>query len=273
MQISRVEQSILEVFRSIKTSAPHICATELYCEGWLLRLAMTAWSNGIRCLPFAPAPGSRWFAEPLLYSAFLAEGRGDSLAETHTEADAVVGQFDFGSTKAGVRLTPTADQFIVIEAKVFSKLKEGTTNVPKYDQAARTVACMAEVLRRAGRPIDEYETLGFFVLAPKQQIEAGVFQSQMNAQHLDEAISQRISPYPTPTQQERKRKWREQWVRPLIQRLQLQCVSWENIIERIVAEDKEFGSEFQGFYEDCLRYNGPNRGIPISGQGFSILPV
>jgi hypothetical protein len=45
MQITRVEQSVLEVFRSIKTSAPHICATELYCEGWL-RLAMTAWSNG-----------------------------------------------------------------------------------------------------------------------------------------------------------------------------------------------------------------------------------
>ena len=127
MEITRIEQSILEVFRSIKTGIPNICATELYCEGWLLRLALTAWSNSIDCLPFAPAPGSRWFADALLYSAFLAERRGDSLAETHSEADAVVGQFEFGSTKTGVRLARSANQFVVLEAKVFSKLRYAGT--------------------------------------------------------------------------------------------------------------------------------------------------
>jgi hypothetical protein len=111
MEITRIEQSILEVFRSIKTAAPNICDTELYCEGWLLRLALTAWSKGIRCLPFARAPGSRWFAEPRLYSAFLEEHRGDSLAEVHSKADAVAGQFDFGSSKTGVRLIPSTNQF------------------------------------------------------------------------------------------------------------------------------------------------------------------
>lgn len=161
MEITRIEHSILEVFRSIKTASPNICATELYCEGWLLRLALTAWGKGIRCLPFAHAPRSRWFAEARLYSAFLEERRGDSLAEGHSKADAVAGQFDFGSTKTGVRLTPSADQFIVIEAKVFSGLSRRTTNAPKYDQAARTIGCMAETLRRAGRPLDQYGSLGF----------------------------------------------------------------------------------------------------------------
>jgi hypothetical protein len=61
MEITCVEQSILEVFRSIKTAAPNRCATELHCEGWLLRLALTAWSNGIGCLPFAqPRYSSPW---------------------------------------------------------------------------------------------------------------------------------------------------------------------------------------------------------------------
>jgi|ERR1019366_9935142 hypothetical protein len=140
MEITRVEQAILEVFRSIKTATPNICATELYCEGWLLRLALTAWSNGIGCLPFARTPGSRWFAEPRLYSVFLEERRGDSLAEKHSKADAVAGQFEFGSTKTGLRLSRTANQFVVLEAKMFSKLSAGTKNAPKYDQAARTVA-------------------------------------------------------------------------------------------------------------------------------------
>jgi hypothetical protein len=132
---------------------------------------------------------------------------------------------------------------------------------------------MAEVLKRAGRPLDEYEILGFFVLAPKQRIEKGIFQAQMDARHLDDAITQRVLLYTSEAPHEQRREWLEQWVRPLIRKLQLRCVSWENIVERVVAEDKGFGSEFQGFYEDCLRYNGPNRGIPIPGQGFSVLPV
>ena len=50
--------------------------------------------------------------------------------------------------------------------KMFSKLSSGTKNAPGYDQAARTVACVAEILRCAGIIPQQMVRLGFFVAAP-----------------------------------------------------------------------------------------------------------
>ena len=46
---------------------------------------------------------------------------------------------------------PDARQFVLLEAKLFNRLSSGVKNAPFFDQAARSVACMAEVLRRADR--------------------------------------------------------------------------------------------------------------------------
>jgi hypothetical protein len=271
--ISKLEQCILEVLRSVESSEPNICATELFCEGWLMRLTLSAWKRGINCLPFAPACGSRWFAGAHLYSAFLAEERGDVRAEKHSEADTVVGQFDFGSSKTGVRLLPMATQFVVLEGKVFSKLRPGTKNALQYDQAARSVGCMAEVLKKAGRTLSEYQSLGFFVLAPEQQIKRRIFERQMDRQHIYDAIVQRVSAYQTGPEQEKRRRWLDVWVRPLVKTIELDCISWEDIIQRIFSNDSAFGAELKESYEKCLRHGGPNRGIPVPGQPFSVLPV
>jgi hypothetical protein len=152
-----LERHIIEIFRSIDTPTPNTRATELYCEGWLLRLVLSAAQTGIPCLPFSFEDGSRWFAEPSLYSPFGARYRGDSDAETHTPADAAVGQFDFGITKTGLRLTESATQFIVLEAKIWSDLSKRTKNASDYSQATRIVACMANVLANAKRPLESYK--------------------------------------------------------------------------------------------------------------------
>jgi hypothetical protein len=56
VKITAIEQRILEILRSVQSPAPNICATELFCEGWLLRLILSAWSKGIDSLPFPPNP-------------------------------------------------------------------------------------------------------------------------------------------------------------------------------------------------------------------------
>ena len=123
--VTKLEQCILEILRSIECPAPNICATELFCEGWLMRLTLAAWKRGIDCLPFPPAPGSRWFDGARLYSAFLAEERGDVLAETHSKADAVVGQFEFGSTKTGLGFLVLAPEQ-QINKRIFQELWTGS---------------------------------------------------------------------------------------------------------------------------------------------------
>jgi hypothetical protein len=48
----------------------------------------------------------------------------------------------------------TIHQFVVFEAKVFSGLSTKMKNASKYDQAAGTVGCMAEVLTKTGWATD-----------------------------------------------------------------------------------------------------------------------
>ena len=143
-------KSIQEMLLSAVSSQPLFPPTLLYNEGWLLRLVLDWFSrHSVQDHPLTFAAGSRWFSEALLPSPFPARYRGDKLAENWTHADGVVGHFQIGKKgRTDLKLLPGATQFIVLEAKIFSSLSPGVTHASYYDQAARTVACMAEVLRR-----------------------------------------------------------------------------------------------------------------------------
>ncbi len=247
---------VQRIFESITAEGSCIPGTLLYNEGWLLRLVLTAASQGIDCLPFCFEPTARWFSEALLYSAFLPRFRGDQLAESLTHADGVVGQFLFGAaTKAGLRLGPQCSQFVVCEAKVFSCLSAGTKRAPSFDQAARNVACMAETLRRAGQPISLYKSLGFFVLAPALQIEAGVFSNQMSKSGIRSRLVQRVQMYDAQSNRIELQNWLDEWALPLVDRMELSCCSWESVIDRVSMTHPEYGASLNGFYHLCLKYN------------------
>ena len=88
--------------------------------------------------------GGRWFSEALLPSAFLARWRGDALAEYWTHADAVMGHFEVGlEGKTDLQLADGATHFLVLEAKLFSGISSGVKHAAYFDQAARSVACIA----------------------------------------------------------------------------------------------------------------------------------
>ena len=149
---------IVSMLRSCDSAAPLFPPTELFGEGWLLRLFLDLFStHRVDNHPLSFSQRARWFSEALLPSAFLPRYRGDPLAESWTHADGVIGHFHIGHVgRADLSLSHDASQFIVLEAKMFSKLSSGVTHARYFDQAARTVACMAEVLRRANPPFTNY---------------------------------------------------------------------------------------------------------------------
>ncbi len=257
---------VQRIFESITAEGACIPGTLLYNEGWLLRLVLAEGSKGADCLPFRFEPTARWFSEALLYSAFLARFRGDQLAESLTHADGVVGQFLFGAaTKAGLGLAPECSQFVVCEAKVFSGLSAGTKRAPTFDQAARNVACMAETLRRAGRPMSLYKSLGFFVLAPASLIEAGTFSRQMSKDGIRSRLVQRVQMYDSQSSDRIElQKWLDEWALPLVNRMELSCCSWESVIDRVSATHPEYGSSLGDFYQLCLKYNA-GAGTTVAG--------
>jgi len=253
----KIPSAILSMLEAADTNAPVFPPTILYNEGWLLRLVLSSHADGINCLPFSFLPDSKWFSEAQLYSPFLPQKRGDPLGETWTHVDGVVGHFRLSSiTKTGLELVADAKQFVVIEAKMFSPLSKGTKNAPSYDQAARTVACMAATLERAGRSADDLESTGFYVVAPTKQIDQEVFTEQMSRPGIAEKVQSRIEAYREDSKHFAElRIWFQDVFGPLLNRIDLRCVSWETAIDAIAAARPTQGGVFRDFYIRCLKYN------------------
>ncbi len=184
------------LLESCSTSDAIIPPTDLYNEGWMLRLVLD-WLHRYRdqfvhaAIPFPP--DARWYSEALLPSAFLPRERGDKLAESHTHADGVIGQFTIGGgAKGDLSLESDARCFVVVEAKMFSKLSPGVTNASFYNQAARNVACMAYVLGDAEIRPDSLDTLGFYVVAPEVRIKEPAFSPYMTREHIEKTVKLRV---------------------------------------------------------------------------------
>jgi hypothetical protein len=230
-------------------------ATTLYNENWLLRVVLHWFAtHDVGPHPLAFAPNARWFSEAWLPSAFLPRQRRprDPLAEGWTHADGVIGHFNIGAeATADLSLFETASQLVVIERKVYSRLSLGVRNAAYYDQAARTVGCIAEVLRLANRPPTAMANLAFHVIAPRTRIEAGMFSAEVNPQSIEGKVRRRVLEYGGARNQ-----WLETAFVPVMRRpIAIGCLAWEDIIDRIKDHDPQSGDSIGEFYQRCLDFN------------------
>src|SRR4051812_5034183 len=123
---------ITELLNRCGTPNTVLPATELFNEGWMLRLVVD-WASRHRSaiaeLRFDE--GSRWYSEALLPSRFKPRKRGDAAAEGFTHADGVIGHFTVRSGRGDIELSAGARQLTVIEAKMASGLSPGTKHAPE----------------------------------------------------------------------------------------------------------------------------------------------
>ena len=224
----------------------------LYNEGWLLRIIIDWFStHSVQNHPINYPENGKWYSEALLPSAFLPRSRKDKLAESWTHADAVIGHFKIGNGgKANLTLLPDATHFAVIEAKIFSKLSAGVTHAAYYNQAARTVACIAEVLKRGARNPGEMSFLGFFLIAPKSKIVEGIFAEHMTRESIGDTVERRVNEYGGV-----HKKWLSDWFVPALDKIDIRIISWEELIETIRENDSQAGREISEFYKQCKYFN------------------
>jgi len=230
-------------------------ATDLYNEGWMLRLIIDWFSRNTQVdCDIRFSKNAQWYSEALLPSAFFARQRGDKLAESWTHADGVIGHFEIGKNADGdLTLREGASQLVVTEAKMFSKLSAGVTNAKYFNQAARNVACIAEVAYRAGIAPATFEDIAFYVVAPQIRIEEGVFATEMTREDIREIVQRRVSEYEDPA----KLQWFDEWFLPTLDTIGLRSISWEEL-RAVVSENNEAdGDELGDFYAKCLEFNKP----------------
>jgi len=257
-------ERIVTMLTEAHSPGRHFPATLLYNEGWMLRLVLDWFaSQPSHDHPLSFSPAANWYSEALLPSQFFASRRGDPLAEGWTHADGVIGHVTIGDgALANTKLKPDASQFIVTEAKLSSPLSPGVKNAPDYDQAARNVACMAQVLSESGIELTKMPSMGFHVLAPESQIASGVFAGEMNEVSIRGKVEQRISAYRDPEVLSSKMAWYEHTFLPTLNKIKISCLSWEAIIDHITHIDPPFGNELSGFYMRCSRFNEKSNNLP-----------
>ena len=238
-------EQITTLLKKCDTPDTNFPPTDLYNEGWMLRLVLD-WLSAHPGLnhDLAFTPTDKWYAEALLPSAFHARYKGDILAEARTHADGVIGDFVIGAElKGDLSLTPDAARIIVTEAKMFSKLSPGTRNAKYFNQAARNVACIAELIHRARISPDRFNAIGFYVLAPASQIQDGVFAQHMSPGIILDVVKQRVSEFQDPD----KDKWLTDWFMPTLQRILIREIAWEEMINLITEHDQPFGTRINAF--------------------------
>jgi len=249
-------KKIVAMFESSATETPTFPPTTFYNEGWLLRLVLDWFSaNSVPGHALEFHDGARWFSEALLPSAFLPGRRGDPLGEGWTHADGAVGHFTIGDIgKGDLKLRSDAHQLVIVEAKMFSGLSSGVTNARYFDQAARTVACMAEVLARGGRSPSQMSRLGYHVLAPQEQIEEGSFDAEVNTASVGTKVERRVSDW-VAEHNDDKRQWYAEWLQPTLVMIDISVLRWEEVLHTISQQDIESGDALSAFYEGCLKFN------------------
>jgi hypothetical protein len=241
----------------------------------MLRLVLDAVQTlRVRTHPLAFEDRARWYSEARLRSPFAPRKREDPLGEGFTNADGIIGQFAFGTTLAGLRLNADATQFVVVEAKMFSNLSAGTKNAKTFNQAARNVACMATAIAESDRRVEDFTSLGFFVLAPTPSLRGrgSNLEASVEPGMIRNAVRQRIGLYERNgrmKEAEELHEWEMTYFRPLVDRLsatrRLAIFSWDECIEVIADVDSQTGDELRRFYNRCLSF-GSQRGAPTEAE-------
>ncbi|MEL7434543.1 MAG: hypothetical protein AAFN11_11405 [Chloroflexota bacterium] len=191
---------IQSLFDRLTADNPPFLPTELYCEGWLLRLVLDWFEESqIQGHALSFASDACWYSEPSLESPFLYNNPevDKPIKEGYTRGDGVIGhvQMAIDDTKSKLGLLPSASQFLVLEAKISSSLSYKVTNAPFYDQAARNIACLAQICMSANVLPSNIDAIGFYILGSDKHIERGLYRDLLTTDHIKSTVKRRVEMY------------------------------------------------------------------------------
>ncbi len=222
--------------------------TDIFNEGWLLRLVLSEWltgsgGSGFEFLPFPE--GGRAYSEGQLYTPFKARFRADKLAESNTRVDGIVGDFTIKDTKSGIVLDSDMSYVAVFEAKLFAPIAPGVTNAPRYDQVSRTAGCLINSILDA-KPAGDYDAyLTVLHVDDKHRIDPDLY----TPDHVEKQIARRVRSFlktgnPGSAVEQFARVWRD-----VLDHLQIHFHTWEEVLSDMGNEDLD------DFYEKCKTFN------------------
>lgn len=132
-----------------------------------------------------------------------------------------------------------------------SRSRQHHHQLPGYlPPPSMNVACVAEVFRRANIQPKHLLQTGFYVLAPKSQIERGRFSKVVKRSSIQKKIERRVQEFGGD-----KDEWYSMWFQLVIQQMDIQVISWEEIISTIKEHEPDTANSFGDFYRQCVKFN------------------
>ena len=107
---------------------------------------------------------------------------------------------------------------------------------------------MAHMLHIAHVDASAIERLGFYVLAPERQINAGVFGNLVTRESISRKVAARVAQY-----QGQWDEWFTSCFEPMLQRIDLAVLSWESILALLPRDEEAAG--VREFYSLCQQFN------------------
>jgi hypothetical protein len=257
---------IIEVFSAFETISSQIrnfIPTYIYCEGWLLRLVMT-WFNDNRHIPYDVRliNNSTWYSEASLLSVFKKITKnGKEKSEGPTYCDAIYGDIVLLPGSYKIELKSNCKQLVVVEAKMYSKYSSGTSNAKgTYNQASRIICCMCNLFKKQNMSFNNVDNLAFYTFIPNHRPKdkkyvnhISDFNEKIDKDKIGKSIEERIKLYTY--NEEDNMSWFNNSLKPFINKLKIDLFYWEDIIEIITKNDKEYGTKLMTFYDKCIKYN------------------
>lgn len=252
---------LIESFNSSNKEAYKFPPTEIFSEGWMLRLTLNWFYNNSSNHPLNFINGSTWYSEALLSSKFLRIKSVDKLAESMTHADGVIGHFEIGNKgKGDVKLMKNASQFVVCEAKMFSKYSTRTINAPDFNQVARTVACMCNIFTSSNINISDFNNIGFYGIMPAVKLQnEKTFEEYVQKSHILDVVNNRIEQYKNRDDYLNKKEWFNNSFISFLEKIKIESLTWESIIDFISVKDPNYGIMLANFYDNCINFNLRNK--------------
>jgi len=102
--------------------------------------------------------------------------------------------------------------------------------------------------------VEEFQILRFYVLAPASQIEQALFDQHLSKSSLRAVVERRELEYGG-----KRDGWFSEWFLPVLERLDVKAVSWEELIGFLTAHDRD-AEQLKDFYRRCLKFNKPPEG-------------
>jgi len=133
--------------------------------------------------------------------------------------------------------------FGVIEAKMGSPLSAGTKNAPGYDQASRSLACIAF------NTLSKAHNIFFAVAAPRQKMHEHGIEEQVNVSRMTDKIAGRFDMYESDSKVHALKE------RVLKRARTCTCftLSYESWLDAL--SDHEAYTDLVEFKDQCYRFN------------------